>query len=303
MPLYSIKQHSLERVKELPFKLERELQNAVESNLPTIFNLEFVQTEFAIEGLRIDTLAFDQENKAFVIIEYKRDRNFSVIDQGYAYLALLLNHKADFILEYNETLRKNLRKDGIDWSQSRVVFVSPEFTKYQRGAINFRDLPIELWEVTKYDNGTIFFNQLESPESSESIETISQRSDTVNKVSREIKVYSENDHLAGMPEEIISLYHELKEGILSLGDVEVAPRKLYIGFNAETSFLDISILKSRIRAWLKLKPGELDDPKELARNVSNVGHWGSGDYEILLNPGDELDYPMVLIKQAYRKHS
>ncbi len=302
MPLFSIKQNDLERIKELPFKLERELQNAVERNLIKIFNLEFVQTEFALEGLRIDTLAFDQENKAFVIIEYKRDRNFSVIDQGYAYLALLLNHKADFILEYNEALNKNLRREDVDWSQSRVIFISPEFTKYQLGAINFRDLPIELWEVTKYENGTIFFNQIESPESNESIETISQKSETVTKVSKEIKVYSEEDHLAGMPDDIVNLYQEFRELVLSLGNIEIMPRKIYLGFKGESSFMDISIQKTKIRAWLKLKPGELDDPKGLARDVSNVGHWGSGDYEIILTPGEDLDYPLMLIKQAFKKH-
>ena len=302
MPLYSIRQTELVRVKELPFKLERELQNAVESNLPKIFNLEFVQTEFALEGLRIDTLAFDQENKAFVIIEYKRDRNFSVIDQGYAYLALLLNHKADFILEYNEALHKNLRREDVDWSQSRVIFVSPEFTKYQLGAINFRDLPIELWEVTKYENGTIFFNQFESPESSESIETISQRSDNVNKVSKEIKVYSEEDHLAGMPEDIVNLYQELKERILNFGNVEVVPRKRHIVFKSETSFVNFMIQKSKIWMGLVLSSGELDDPKCLAK-VSGKKQSGWEDYSLSVAPGDDLDYPLMLIKQAYKKHS
>jgi hypothetical protein len=46
------------------------------------------------ENLRIDTLAFDNESKAFVIIEYKKDRNFSVVDQGMAYLNLMLNKKS-----------------------------------------------------------------------------------------------------------------------------------------------------------------------------------------------------------------
>jgi hypothetical protein len=67
--------------------------------------------------LRIDTLAFDNESKAFVIIEYNKDRNFSVVDQGTAYLNLMLNNKADFILEYNESLRSSsLKREEVDWS-------------------------------------------------------------------------------------------------------------------------------------------------------------------------------------------
>ena len=66
-----------------------------------MFGYEFVKSELQLGNLRIDTLAFDNENRSFVIIEYKIDQSFSVIDQGYAYLGLLLNNKADFILEYN----------------------------------------------------------------------------------------------------------------------------------------------------------------------------------------------------------
>lgn len=80
--------------------------------------------------LGLDTLAFDEELKSFVIIEYKKDKNFSVIDQGYAYLSVMLNNKADFILEYNETVIKAWKTD-VDWSQSKIIFVSQGFTNYQ----------------------------------------------------------------------------------------------------------------------------------------------------------------------------
>jgi hypothetical protein len=69
---------------------------------------------------------------------------------GYAYLALLLNNKAEFILGYNEYKNQSLKRDDVDWSQSKVIFVSRQFTKYQKQAINFRDLPIELWEISKF---------------------------------------------------------------------------------------------------------------------------------------------------------
>ena len=111
--------------------------------------------EFSLNGLRVDSISLDKESNSFIIIEYKQDRNFTVIDQGYAYLALLLNNKADFILLY-QNRNKSLRKNDIDWSQSRIIFVSPNFTNYQRKAIEFKDLPIELWEIKKYAN-TISF--------------------------------------------------------------------------------------------------------------------------------------------------
>src|SRR5215204_3973518 len=131
--------------------------------MQTIFGIEFVTSEFELNNLRVDTLGFDKESNSFIIIEYKRDKNFSVIDQGYAYLALLLNNKAEFILKYNENNKAFLRKDNVDWSQSRVIFISPVFTTYQRKAIEFKDLPIELWEIKQYSNNIISLNQLITP--------------------------------------------------------------------------------------------------------------------------------------------
>jgi hypothetical protein len=88
-----------------------------------LFELDLVKSEFELHGFRIDTLAFDEESRAFVIIEYKKDRNFSVVDQGMAYLNLMLNNKADFILEYNESSNSshNLKREQVDWSQSRII--------------------------------------------------------------------------------------------------------------------------------------------------------------------------------------
>ena len=305
MPLFSIKDDKLERVKEVQFKSERrDIQRITESSLKEVFGFEFVRSELELGNLRIDTLAFDNENKSYVIIEYKIDQSFSVIDQGYAYLGLLLNNKAEFILEYNERKGQSLKRDDVDWSQSKVIFVSPQFTKYQKQAINFRDLPIELWEISKFANGTLLFNQLKSPETSESITKISPKSEIVQKVNREIKVYAEEDHLSGLPNETRELYQALKERVLALGDnIEVRPRKLYVGFVAGTNFVDVRPQKSQLKLWINLSKGELDDPKKFARDVSEVGHWGNGDYQIIVESTDEFDYVMTLIKQSFMKHS
>ncbi|WP_229239388.1 hypothetical protein [Emticicia agri] len=115
MPLYKIGQR-LDFIKELSFKFEKDIQTLVEKNLKSLLQLDFIRSEFSLNNFRIDTLAFDRETKAFVIIEYKRDKNFSVIDQGYAYLSLMLNNKADFILEFNETQQTILKRTDVDWS-------------------------------------------------------------------------------------------------------------------------------------------------------------------------------------------
>ena len=109
MPIFIAEKDSLNRITEQPFIIERDLQRLVEKNINTIFGINYVSSEFELNDLRVDTVGFDNESNSFVIIEYKRDKNFSVIDQGYAYLALMLNNKADFILQYNEQTDKPLK--------------------------------------------------------------------------------------------------------------------------------------------------------------------------------------------------
>jgi len=300
MALFEIKKDKLEYIKEEKFKLEKEIQNLTENNLYNIFGLNFVKSEFALNNFRIDTLAFDTQSKSFVIIEYKRDKSFSVVDQGYAYLSLMLNNKADFILEYNENNEHTLKRNDIDWSQSRVMFISPSFTTYQREAINFKDLPIELWEIKKYINQTVSYNQIQTDGAEESIKTISKGNDTIDKVSKEIKVYTEDDHLYSANDEIKELYEKFKTAILNFDNVEIKPQKLYIAFTKNSSnFVDIEIQKKALKIYINLQIGKLEDPKNIARDVSKIGTWGNGDYLIKIENDNDFEYIISLIKQSY----
>lgn len=303
MPLFQIRE-KLEQIKEVSFKLEREIQRLTEQNLPTLLQLEFIKSEFALNNFRIDTLAFDQESKSFVIVEYKRDKTFSVIDQGYAYLSLMLNNKADFILEYNESQNLNLKRSDVDWTQSKVIFVSPMFTTYQREAINFKDLPIELWEVKKFDNNTISYEQIQKASSVESIKTISRNDKTVDAVSKEVKVFTEQDHLHKVDFETRELYEDIKNRILNFDEnITILPRKQTIGFKVNNNiFCDVILQGKGLKIILNLKSSELQDQKNIARDISKVGHWGNGAYEIKISDLEEIDYILSLLKQSLRKN-
>ena len=292
----------LELIKESSFKFEREIQQLIEKNLIPLLHLNYIRSEFSLNNFRIDTLAFDFEAKSFVIIEYKRDKTFSVIDQGYAYLSLMLNNKADFILEYNERQNQSLKRTDVDWTQSKVIFISPVFTTYQREAINFKDLPIELWEVKKFENNILSFEQIQKASAKESIKTISRNNDTVEEVSKEVKVYTEQDHLNRVDFETRELYDEFKDRLLNLDDnVTVQPKKQTIGFKIDnTIFCDIVLQGKGLKIYLNLKSGELQDQKNIARDVSNIGHWGNGAYEIKLADLEDVDYVLSLLKQSLR---
>jgi len=300
MKLFELQNKMVKTLSVKPFKLEKEIQQIVEDNLQELFSLEFVRTEFPIINFRIDTLAFDRENKSFVVIEYKRDKSYSVIDQGYTYLSLMLNNKADFILEYNENCIETLKKKDVDWTQSRVIFISPQFSDYQTNSINFKDVPFELWEIKRFDNGLLSFIQ-HKPTSTESITNISgDKNNVVSKVTKEVKVYTEQIHYDNTSDAVKETYLNLTERIMNLGDVEIVPRSAYVGFKKKTNFVDINVQKKNLWLWINLPKGELDDPKEITRDVSNIGHYGNGDYDLKVTPESDLDYIMFLINQSYK---
>lgn len=78
--LFETKNGKATPVKQQEFKLERELQNFFENNMYEITNYKFLKSEFSIDDYRLDSVAYDEENNAFIIVEYKRGKNESLVD-------------------------------------------------------------------------------------------------------------------------------------------------------------------------------------------------------------------------------
>lgn len=57
-------------------------------------------------------------------------------------------------------------------------------------------------------------------------------------------------------------------------------------------------IKKSLKLFINLYVNKLDDPKNLMRDVSNIGHWSNGDYEVIIKTTNDLEYLMSLLKQA-----
>lgn len=129
------------------FVNEKELELWFNDNLSKIIsNNIVVKGQCSIGSYILDTLAFDTKEKCFNIIEYKNVKNHSLIDQGFTYLRLLQERKADFVLLLQEKMHKQFSIDEIAWDQTRIIFVSPIFTPYQLDS-QFKDMPFDLYKV------------------------------------------------------------------------------------------------------------------------------------------------------------
>lgn len=314
MNLYKISTDGLLELGEKRFALEREIQTLVEHNLHKIFSLQFVASELTIDSFRIDTLAYDEENNSFVIIEYKKGHSYSVVDQGYSYLSVMLNNRAEFILEYNERMDQSLRRDDVDWPASRVIFVSQSFNTYQKNSVNFKNIPFELWEVRRFEGDIISFNQHQS-ESKQDINLISDPTvDSVIKtVTSEIKIYEEADHIQKLSRDSRAIWENLTDELNSWDDVTQKATKFYIGFKKNnTLFAAVRMYKNHL--ILDISRGEIsadgnnskgfftaDDPKEMFEERNWTYKSGAKGYSYLvkISEKEQIEYIKFVVKQKY----
>ena len=75
MKLFTLKDNKLKGIQTIPFKKENVIQKIVENNMKEIFDLQFVKHEHIYKKFRFDTLGFDEKNRSFVVIEYKKKKN------------------------------------------------------------------------------------------------------------------------------------------------------------------------------------------------------------------------------------
>jgi hypothetical protein len=313
MKVFNLTKNNIEEVEQERFKLEKDIQSLVESNVNTLFNLSFVSSELSVGNYRIDTLCYDEENNSFVIIEYKKGNSYSVIDQGYTYLQLLLNNKSDFLLVLSQHFNKVLKFEDVDWSQSKIIFISPSFNSYQKDSVNFKDLPFELWEIKRYSNNTLILNQHRSS-SKESIENISSTKESlVHKVNQEVKVYTIEQHLSKTTKKVVDKWYELHQRLVELDEVEIVPKSPYISliytgktvcyFNFVKKGIRIDVLRGNVNSDGSKSKNyfDIDDPKGISSEGS--WEWKSGTkgtlYRIYFDEKSDVDYIMFLLKQKY----
>ena len=276
--------------------LEKELQNIIEKNMKSFFGVSFLKSEFSTtDGGRMDSIGID-ENNCPVIFEYKRSLNENVINQGLFYLNWLLDHKESFTLLVIDVLGLE-RSKSIDWTRPRVVCIANDFTKYDISAINQMTRNISLIRYKKFENDLLMFEHI-NDKVVDQIEDVS----TSEKMSKNYqKTFTEKYNEAS--EKIKNLYDDLKNEILSYGDeVTENTLKFYTAFKKIQNFICAEIFKEEILLHLKLNPSTVTFEKDFTRDVTGIGHYGTGDVELHIRNTNDLDKARDLLLRAYQEN-
>lgn len=300
MALFKISGTIVKKIIAKNLDLEKNLQFLFEQNLEEILNIIFLAHEYSTSfGGRIDTLGIDK-NGSPCIIEYKKNQNDNIINQGLAYLRWLLDHKADFEI-LCKTEKINIE---IEWDSPRVICIAGNYNKFDIDTADILPISIELFRYRIYEENILYLEPENYQKVKISTSGIMKKAKTQKIKDTQLqKVYSVNDHLAGINHETLDLFQELRERIISLDQkiIEEAKAK-YIAYKSSTNFVDIVVKQYGLKIFLNVRSGQLNDPQNIARDLTKpkpIGHWGNGDYEIKIENTRDIDAIFALIKQSY----
>ncbi len=275
--------------------LEKPLQNLIEANLEPLLGIRFLATEHwtgKTHAGRIDTLGLD-ENDCPVIIEYKRSSQENIINQGLFYLDWLMDHQAEFVLLVLEKFGKRAT-EAIDWTAPRLICIAADFTKYDSHAVQQMDRNIELIRYRQFENELLLL-ELVNAVAAEPVPDKKSKTAKGNGSSKTVA-----DWLAEMSPAVRTLFESLEHYLLSLGDdVQRKDLKLYIAFKRLRNFVTVVFQKNNLALYIHADPDQVDLSDGFARDVRTVGHWGTGDIEVVVASLADLEKVKPLMLRAY----
>lgn len=114
-----------------------------------------------------------------------------------------------------------------------------------------------------------------------------------------VNEYSIEDHPHLNAGKMRDLFEQFRREVKAL-DPSVSEHflKLYVAYKAETNFADVVPQAKALRISINIEPFELNDPRGMAVDVTDVGRWGNGNTEVKLSNHTDLSYVIGLVRQA-----
>jgi predicted transport protein len=290
-------------------QVERSLQLVFEDNLETLLGIRFLATEHAtgsVHGGRIDTLGLDEDDCP-VIIEYKRAVNENVINQGLFYLDWLLDHRKEFQWLVMEKLGPNIAKD-VDWSAPRLICIAGDFTRYDQHAVKQIARNIELIRYRRFETELLMLELVHAPKQTKSSPTLAKETSNLSATPPDSPADDPylsqriDYRLAKADPTLRDLFEAVRQYLIGLGDdVQVKELKLYIAFKRLKNFVCAEIYPQVrvVTLYLRLDPATVDLEEGFSRDVTKIGHFGTGNLALSLKTMDDFAKAQPLLRRAY----
>lgn len=286
--------------------VEKDLQGLIERQMMAFLDVHFLASEYSTGKThkgRIDSLGLD-ENGCPVIVEYKRHSNENVINQGLFYLDWLLDHQAEFRWLVMDKLGKEAA-DDIEWAGTRLLCIAGDFTKYDQHAVQQINRNIELIRYKHFGADLLMLELVNSVSASNGAgKAIEAGDEPVTKPVQTMKTHEEQ--LAAASPLLRHLFESLKDFLQSLGDeVQYKDLKLYRAYRRLRNFASVIVVPKqdpKLQVILKLDPTTVALEEGFSRDVSGIGHWGSGNLELTLRSAADLEKAKPLLARSYEEN-
>ncbi|HEY1745728.1 MAG TPA: DUF5655 domain-containing protein [Xanthobacteraceae bacterium] len=279
--------------------IEKSVQIFFEHNVEPLLGVHFLASEFTTtNGGRIDTLGLD-ENGSPVILEYKRASNENVVNQGLFYLDWLMDHRKDFQWLVLEKLGKE-HAEKVDWSAPRLICIAGDFNRYDNHAVKQMQRNIELIRYRRFGADLFMLDLLTATTAKSAPAANGSPSEGGNISSGVYKTISAV--MEELDPAMVDRFEALRAGLMALGDdVQETTLKFYVAFKRIKNFACVEFrpTAAKILVYVKVDPKGVELEPGFTRDVSNVGHYGTGDLEITLAKPEDLERGMPLIKRSY----
>ncbi|MDR2991351.1 MAG: DUF5655 domain-containing protein [Burkholderiaceae bacterium] len=306
LKLYRVADDHVVELSASASKLEKDLQKIIEQNMETLFGVRLLASEFStgpVHGGRMDSIGID-ENGTPVIFEYKRNVSESVINQGLFYLDWLLDHQGDFkMLVMSRLGAKEVGE--IDFTSPRLICVANDFTRYDEHAIRQMGRSIELVRYQQFDDSLLALELVASTATDALAQAGTHVASKAGKAhtKQPAKPYlTARDDLEKSPQEIKDLYDQLCRAIESLGDdITKNVTKHYVAFRRLKNFVAIEAYShaKKLLVFVKVDPATITLEQGFSRDVTNIGHAGTGNLELTISTPQTLAKALPLIQQSY----
>lgn len=288
-------------------QIEKSLQTLFEANLNALLGVKFLATEYStgsVHGGRIDTLGIDEDGCP-VIIEYKRLISENVINQGLFYLDWLMDHQKEFQWLVMKNLG-NAIAETVDWSGPRLICIASDFTRYDEHAVKQIARNIELLRYRRFDDDLLAMELVHAP-----IAPKKNAAANVSVATRPSDIPSTNDpyqnqridyRLENASSDLRAIWNAALEALSALGDdVQVKELKFYYAFKKikNIACLEIYPTARTVVAYLKLDPDTVELESGFTRDVRKIGHFGTGDLEVVMRSIADVERAQSLFERAY----
>lgn len=295
--LFHLQSDSVRELRAESVDIEKSLQSLMEQHLESFLGVRFLATEYVTgkaHGGRIDTLGLD-ENNCPVIIEYKRAMNENVINQGLFYLDWLMDHQGEFTLQVLKKLGPEWT-DKIDWSGPRLLCIAGDFSRYDEYAVLQIPRNIELLRYRRYGGDLLL---LELVRASSGVPP--QRRSVVTDKAKETRFGDAGGAGTPEPKTLQDIWECLKAFLQALGDdVQMKELEQYVAFRRLKNFACIKLRTKDLQIWARLDPASVALEEGFTRDVSQIGHAGTGDLEIRIQTTADLLRAQPLLLRSYK---